>query len=250
MNKRSLFPIVIAAVAALVYFFVLNMAKTNLEKSQNLEKVYVAKNDLAENVLVEEKDLIAVGIPSAYIQKDAYVKSRGADIKNMTNLVTKIAIAKGNQITKPALATLNPEMGISLKVQPKQRAYILPVNNQVAKMIKPGDKIDILVTFDANTKTGGKEKNSVTILQNVLVLGVGSDLGQGLDNASKVRNKEEEQNNAAFSDTSALSLALDLQSAQILALCQETGEVNVVVRSRGDSERPSVTVTNFSTIFQ
>lgn len=249
MNKRSLFPLVIAVMAALIYFFVLNLAQGNLAKSQKMETVAVAGLDLPEGTQLKRSHIRTAEIPLAYIQKDAYVLSKGANLSDIENLVTKVSIAKGNQITKPSLSSLSPEMGISLKVQPGNRAYILEVNSQVAKMIKPGDKVDILITFDAQLKNSNKEKMSVTILQNILVLGVGSNLGQGLDSAGKNKNKEDEQNNAAFSDMSTLSLSLGLEAAQYLALAEEEGEITVVVRAPGDMNENSVPITSFSSLF-
>jgi len=247
MNRRSFFPVLIAVVAAVIYFLVLYLAKGNLTKAQTLERVAIAKVDLEENHPLEEKDITWADIPSIYVQKDAY---KGSSLKDIQNLVTKVAIGKGNQITKPSLTTLNPEMGISLKVRPGNRAYILPINNQIAKMIKPGDKVDVIIIFDANLKTNTKEKMAVTILQDVLVLGVGSNFGQGLDNAAKKQNKEDEQNSAAFSDTSVLTLALGLIESQYLSVAQEEGEINVVVRSRGDSTRGTVSPSRLSDIFK
>ena len=249
MNKRSLFPLGIAVMAALIYFFVLNLAQGNLAKSQKMETVAIAGIDLPEGTQLKRTHIKTAEVPLAYIQKDAYVLSKGANLSDIENLVTKVSIAKGNQITKPSLSSLSPEMGISLKVQPGNRAYILEVKSQVAKMIKPGDKVDILITFDAQLKNSNKEKMSVTILQNILVLGVGSNLGQGLDTAAKNKNKEEEQNSAAFSDMSTLSLSLGLEPAQFLALAEKEGEITVVVRAPGDMNENSVPITSFSSLF-
>ncbi|MBR4507946.1 MAG: Flp pilus assembly protein CpaB [Elusimicrobiaceae bacterium] len=249
MNRRSLFPLVIAVMAALIYFFVLNLAQGNLAKSQKMETVAVAGLDLPEGTQLKRTHIRTAEIPLSYIQKDAYVLSKGANLSDIENLVTRVSIAKGNQITKPSLSSLSPEMGISLKVQPGNRAYILEVKNQVAKMIKPGDKVDILITFDAQLKNSNKEKMSVIILQNILVLGVGSNLGQGLDSAAKNKNKEDEQNSAAFSDMSTLSLSLGLEAPQYLALAEEEGEITVVVRAPGDMNENSVPITSFSSLF-
>ena len=90
---------------------------------------------------------------------------------------------------------------------------------------------------------------TVSALQNILVLGVGSNLGQGLDSASKNKNKEDEQNSAAFSDMSTLSLSLGLEAAQYLALAEEEGEITVVVRAPGDMNENSVPITSFSSLF-
>lgn len=249
MNRRNFFPLFIAGIAALIYFLVLNLAQGNWAKANKIESVAVANFDLPEGTQLKRLHIKPTDIPLAYIQKDAYVLSKGANLSDIENLVTRVPIAKGNQITKSSLSSLSPEMGISLKVQPGNRAYILEVKNQIAKMIKPGDKVDILITFDAQMKNSNKEKMSVTILQNILVLGVGSNLGQGLDAASKDKNKEDEQSSAAFSDMSTLSLSLSLEAAQYLALAEQEGEITVVVRAPGDINENSVPITSFSSLF-
>ena len=86
-------------------------------------------------------------------------------------------------------------------------------------------------------------------LQNILVLGVGSNLGQGLDAAGKAANSEKEANAAAFSDRSVLSLALTPLEAQYLALAQQEGDVTIVVRSSGDSKMYPMAVSSFSKLF-
>ena len=67
------------------------------------------------------------------------------------------------------------------------RGTTLPVGGDQALYLKKGDRVDVLVTFDAATKEA-KEKVTATILQNVLVLGVGSNLGQGLS-GSQAKSK-------------------------------------------------------------
>ena len=104
MNKRSLFPLVIAVMAALIYFFVLNLAQGNLAKAQKMETVAVAGLDLPEGTQLKRAHIRTAEIPLSYIQKDAYVLSKGANLSDIENLVTRVSIAKGNQITKPSLA--------------------------------------------------------------------------------------------------------------------------------------------------
>lgn len=250
MNKKSImFPLAIAVVAAVIYYIVLFLAQGNLRESQKMEKVAVASIDLAEGRVVTKSNIKTVDIPTAFIQKDAYVISRGANIADIENLVTRVSIAKGNQITKPSVVSLSPESGISLKVLPNYRAFILGVDNSISSLIKPGDKVDVLLTFDALLKGGAKEKMTATILQDIQVLGVGSNLGQGMDSAGKANAADREANNAAFSDRSVLSLSLSPVEAQYLALAKEEGEITVIVRSTGDTKVYPIEISSFSKLF-
>jgi len=250
MNKKNAFlPLVFALIAAVIYFLILNMAQSSLRKASNAVTVAVASVDIPEGKVMQRNFIKAKEIPSAYVQRNAFVLSKGDNIADIENLVTRVSISKEDQITKSALTSLSPDAGISLKVSPNYRAFILEVSNSISNLVKPGDKVDILLTFEASLKGGTKENMAATILQNILVLGVGANLGQGLDASGKAANAEKEANAAAFSDRSVLSLALTPLEAQYLALAKEEGEVTIVVRSSGDSKMYPMAVSSFSKLF-
>jgi len=250
MNKKNgLLPLLFALAAAVIYFLILNMAQSSLQKASTSVTVAVAKVDIPEGKVINRGFITKKDIPSAYVQRNAFVLSKGDNINDIENLVTRVAIAKDDQITKNVLTSLSPDAGISLKVSPNYRAFILEVNNNVTNLVKPGDKVDILLTFEASLKGGTKENMAATILQNITVLGVGSNLGQGLDAAGKAANAEKEANAAAFSDRSVLSLALTPLEAQYLALAQQEGEMTIVVRSNGDTKMFPMAVSSFSKLF-
>ena len=250
MNKKNaLLPLMFAIAAAVIYFLILRMAQSSLQKASTSVTVAVAKVDIPEGKVINRGFITRKEIPSAYVQRNAFVLSKGDNINDIENLVTRVAIAKDDQITKTALTSLSPDAGISLKVSPNYRAFILDVSNNVSNLVKPGDKVDILLTFEASLKGGTKENMAATILQNITVLGVGSNLGQGLDSAGKAANAEKEANAAAFSDRSVLSLALTPLEAQYLALAQQEGEITIVVRSNGDTKMFPMAVSSFSKLF-
>jgi len=250
MNKKNaLIPLMFAVIAAVIYFLILNMAQSSLQKASNAVTVAVANVDIPEGKVMQRNFITTKEIPTAYVQRGAFVLSKGDNVADIENLVTRVAISKDDQITRSTLASLSPDAGISLKVTPNYRAFILEVNNNVSNLVKPGDKVDILLTFEAALKGGTKENMAATILQNILVLGVGSNLGQGLDAASKAANSEREANAAAFSDNSVLSLALTPLEAQYLALAQQEGDITIVVRSSGDSKMYPMAVSSFSKLF-
>ncbi|HBE88416.1 MAG TPA: hypothetical protein DDW67_04665 [Elusimicrobia bacterium] len=72
----------------------------------------------------------------------------------------------------PASASAYAEYRPEPRLFPGYRATSLPVRGSQAMFLKPGDRVDMMVTFDALLTGDRKEKVTATILQNVLVLDV------------------------------------------------------------------------------
>ncbi len=245
MEKRNtLIPLLLALIAASLYWWILSSKERELSKSYELANVLVAKYDLPARTILKP-DLVEVAqIPRKFMEKDAYEVRNPSDIKLVTNLVTAIRIPKGNQIVQSALLSLTPEAGLSVKVPPGYRGAVIQVDSDLTKLIKPGDRVDILVTFDIIVGDK-KEKVTATILQNVLVLGVGTNLGQGISADLAKKQSAQEAASQAFSDKGVLSLSVNPIEAQYLALSQEIGKVSVVVRALGDIEMHLLEISSF-----
>ncbi|WP_428898239.1 pilus assembly protein CpaB [Parelusimicrobium proximum] len=252
MNKKGLLlPLVVALVATLIYVMVLSSASKSAADGAELVRVIIATRDLPEKRVIQRADLGFTSIPRQYLQKDAVTYTNEGDYKRVTNFVTKIPIKKGNQISREALGSLSANIGLGAKVMPQWRGYILrDVPLSVSALIKPEDRIDILLTFDAVMKDTGKtEKITFTLLQYVLVLGVGSDLGQGISAAQSAANSARDAESSAFSDSSSISLALDPRDAQYLALAEQEGDITLVVRNAADANQPSLDISSISKLF-
>ena len=250
MKKGIFLPLVVAILAAIVYAMIVSSAEKKLNASKNIKQVFVPVRDIKEREVIKRDFIKTVPVPAAYLQKDAFTYTTDADFKAIENAVARIQIPKGNQISKYAITSLSPEAGLSSKIPVQMRGFIINVPISTASMIKPDDNIDVLLTFEAVMKSGTRQKVTVTLLQNVKVLGVGSDLGQGLDAkaANAMKNKEEDA--AAYSDSSALSLALSPRDAQYLALAQSEGDVSVILRSHGDVTNYLMEIATFEKLFQ
>ena len=248
--KKTVLPLVVAILAALVYAMIVNNAEKKLNASKNIKQVFVPIRDIKEREVIKRDFIKPVPVPAAYLQKDAFTYTTDADFKMIENAVARIQIPKGNQISKYAITSLSPEAGLSSKIPVQMRGYMISVPLATASMIKPDDNVDVLLTFEAVMKTGNRQKVAVTLLQNVKVLGVGSDLGQGLDAkaANAMKNKEEDA--AAYSDNSTLSLALSPRDAQYLALAQAEGDISVILRSHGDVNNYLMEIATFEKLFQ
>lgn len=250
MKKGLLLPLVFAVLAAIVYFYIVNQAQSKLNESKNVKKVFVPTRDIKEREVIKRDFIQAVSIPAAYLQKDAFTYTTDADFKAIENAVARIQIPKGNQISKYAITSLSPEAGLSSKIPVQMRGFIVnEVPVATASLIKPDDNVDILFTFKATMKNGTEQDITVTLLQNVKVLGVGNDLGQGLDAKSAAALKSKDEDASAYSDNVALALSLSPRDAQYLALAQQQGKITVILRSHGDVTNYLMEIATFEKLF-
>lgn len=249
-KKGMLVPVLLALAASAIYWWVLTSKERTLAAQHERATVLTARFDLPARTIMNVDLVETREIPRMYLEQDAYEVKSQSDIKLVTNLVTGIRIPKGNQITQSALVSLSPEAGLSVKVPPGYRGCVLPLENDLLRLIKPGDRVDILVTFDAVMGDNRKEKVTATILQNVLVLGVGTNLGQGLSGSQAKAKASAEAADQAFSEKAALSLALNPNEAQYLALSSKQGDVVVVVRGLGDVELHPMEIASFKRLIK
>jgi pilus assembly protein CpaB len=249
-RKGVLIPLVLAIGAAVVYLMALTSREKALSNSYENATVLVARVDIPERTLLKEDLVVTKAIPRKFLAQDAIEIKTPSDIKMITNLVTRVRLPKGNQISQSALTSLSPTSGLSVKIPPGYRGAVVPVENLLLKLIKPGDRIDMLVTFDALMADNRKEKVTATILQNVLVLGVGSDLGQGMTAKQFGQNTKQEKKDAAFAEKGILSVALNPNEAQYLGLAQKQGDITVVLRGLGDIEMHPMEMASFRKLFR
>lgn len=114
------------------------------------------------------------------------------------------------------------------------RGTTLPVSGDQALYLKEGDRVDVLVTFDAKTQDKGKEerkeKVTATILQNVAVL-----------NVSRPEKVD---------DLGAVELLLNPVEAQYAALSIAQGSIHIVLRAVGDVELHPMEMASFRRLIQ
>ncbi|MBO7191393.1 MAG: Flp pilus assembly protein CpaB [Elusimicrobiaceae bacterium] len=249
MKKGIFLPMVVAVLAAIVYAMIVSNAEKKLNASKNLKSVFVTLRDIKEREVIKRDFIRPIQIPAAFLQKDAFTYTTDADFKAIENAIARIQIPKGNQISKYAVTSLSPDAGLSSKIPVQMRGYMISVPISTASMIKPDDNVDILLTFEATMKNGSHQKVAVTLLQNVKVLGVGTDLGQGLDARAASAMKEKDSDAAAYSDNSTLALSLSPRDAQYLALAQAEGEISVILRSHGDVNNYLMEIATFEKLF-
>lgn len=249
-KKGVLIPMLLAMGAAIFYLMVLTSKERALSNAYETGQVLVARMDIPERTVIKEEMVEPMAIPRKFMEQDAFEVKTPSDIKMISNLVTRVRIPKGNQVTQSSLISLSPEAGLSVKIPPGYRGTLLMVEPELRALVKPGDRVDVLVTFEAMMADNRKERVTATILQNVLVIAVGTNMGQGM-NAKQFKDKSaSEDKSAAFSEKSTISLALNPTEAQYLALAVKQGETTVVMRGLGDVEMHPMEMASFRKLFK
>jgi pilus assembly protein CpaB len=249
-KKGVLIPMVLAMLAAVFYLMVLTSKERALNSDYEKAKVLIAKADIPERTVLHEDMVDILEVPRKFMQQDVFEYKTPSDMKQIVNLVTRTRVPKGNQITQSSLVSLSPESGLSVKIPPGYRGAMLPIEAEMKALIKPGDRVDVLVTFDAMMNDGRKEKVTATILQNVLIIAVGTNLGQGMSAKQFHNASAAEEKASGMAEKSTVSLALNPNEAQYLALALKQGDPTVIMRGLGDVEMHPMEMASFRKLFR
>jgi pilus assembly protein CpaB len=155
--------------------------------SQEKKAEYDRKFGTTTRVLVAAKDILEISTiddtmvrieehPADYIQPGALESPEEA-----VGLVAAVPFKEGEQILANKLLTPGPATGLSLQVAPDRRAIAIPVDEVrgVGKLLRPGDRIDILAAVESGS--GANKKIEVkTLMQQVIVLATGQNVTNGI----------------------------------------------------------------------
>ena len=163
------------SIAAAIFSAFLVFSYTQ-EKTKEISKVFgvqtsvvVARIFINEMQTVQEDMVELVQVPEKFVQP-GYARQ----IEDVVGLVALAPIDVGEQVLKNKVIVPGPETGLSLQVSPGKRAVTVPIDEQraVARLIKPGDRVDIVSSLSLNT--GASQKRYIkTLLQDVVILATG-----------------------------------------------------------------------------
>lgn len=191
--------------------------KTTYRTSGNFTKVATAKQKIAARTVISGDMLEFKEMPVEYVLPGTVV-----DVKDATGKMARGDIYPGEVILSNKLvARTDAAAGLSAKVEKGRRAVSIPVNNITAMhgLINAGDRVDVLVTFNAP----GEQKTPATstIIQNVPVLAVNGNL------ATEGASKQEPQ---------TVTVMVEPEQAQQIALAIQQGSIQLALRSPDDSD--------------
>lgn len=200
------------------------------------KQVVVAKEDIAEMQTVYDTMVETKELPADFIQPDAITIP-----DEIIGNVAAVPIRKGQMIVKNNLLTPGPDTGIALQVAPSKRAVTIPVDEVrgVAKLIRPGDRVDIFAAVDAGR--GVNQRREVfTMLSDVVVLATGVSVVNNIPRTFEVDSSGKNITQIALTgDTKYTTITIEVtpKEAQDIFYIISTAPGNLFFSLRNPNDR-------------
>lgn len=156
----------------LVYFYVTEQETAIKSEFGDEVSVVVAARDINEFEQFDAKSLSIRNIPKSFVQPGS--------IEDVSALLSSGSVAaaplrKGEQVLMTKVLLKGAETGLASQIAITRRALSIPVTDEtgVTRLIKPGDRVDIVSPVSYQMPGGAQETEVKTILQDINVLAVG-----------------------------------------------------------------------------
>ncbi|MEI7973385.1 MAG: Flp pilus assembly protein CpaB [Bdellovibrio sp.] len=198
--------------------------------------VVVARVDISEMRTIDGTMLEVVQRPADFVEPGVM-----NDPEIAVGQVAAVPIKKGEQILNTKLLQPGPDTGISLQVAPTKRAVSLPVDEVrgVAKLIRPGDRIDIFAAVDSGR--GLQQRREVSlIMQDVVVLATGLSIRNTIPRVFELDSSGKNITQISLTGDSrynTITVEANPKEAQDLIFLMTTNPGNIFLTLRNPSDR-------------
>lgn len=239
MNESRNFWISIMAgifAAFLMYSSVTERNKQIDTKFGTSSTVLIAKEDIAEMQTIYENMVEIDTRPTVYVDPDA-IKTP----EEVAGTVAAIPIKKGQQLVRSKLLTPGPDTGIALQVAPTKRALTIPIDEMraVAKLIRPGDRIDVSAAVDVGKGTNQRREVQL-IMQDVVVLATGVSIMNNIPRVVELDANGRSMTQIALtgdSKYSTITIEASPKEAQDIIYILSTSPGNIFLTLRNPNDR-------------
>ncbi|GJL55737.1 MAG: Flp pilus assembly protein CpaB [Nitrospirales bacterium] len=196
--------------------------------------IAVAGADMAWGTPITKEMIREVPFPQEHLPDGHFKK-----LEDLQGRVLLSAVKRHEPILESKLAPIDIKNGGVIAVlDPEKRAMAVKVNQVVALpgFIKPGDRVDIMVTMSGS----GKEKITKTVLENMHVLAIGTQL-------------ERHRADGKPTPVKIITFEVSLEEAEMLAMASNGGQLRFALRSPLNTELKKTrgaTMPNLRAMFQ
>jgi pilus assembly protein CpaB len=192
---------------------------TTTEHKQNVVQIAVAAKLLNRGVKITAED-----IRMAPFLKDTLPSGHFTAADEAVGRIVLQKIQPAEPVYESALAPTDMVRGgIAAIINPKKRAMAVKVDDVigVAGFLQPGHLVDVLVSIEQT----GEQKDQITktVLENIPVLSVGT--------------QAEETNEKAAKRVTVVTLEVDLEEGEKLALAVNEGRIQLALRGYTDTDQ-------------
>ncbi|MCB9094548.1 MAG: Flp pilus assembly protein CpaB [Halobacteriovoraceae bacterium] len=234
MNSRAFtLSLLIAGIAMFMAYSYIDSKESEFIKIYgNPQPVVIASTDIRELELIDDTKVRIVNIPKKFAMP-GHIKK----IEEVINTIATVPIKKDEQITKPRVTQPGARTGLANQISVGKRAYAVNVSasQAVGKLLKPGDRVDVLSII--SYAPGQVDKMKVkTVLQDVYVLSTGLKVTNALPLAYVERNEELRRINLnRHTDYNTVTLELSPHEIQKLVFLINSGSrIHLSLRNGDD----------------
>jgi pilus assembly protein CpaB len=230
MNRHAFFlALVLSVSGALLLLLYMRQFEREMSGGESV-LLLMAVKPIERGAIVTDEMLTTRAVPIAYVE-DRAVKA--AERAKVVGLQASTSLGAQQTLLWTDLAITTEERDLSALVQPGRRGFTVRAmagsdDTRGNALIRPGDYVDVIVTM-TNEQSATAEQTSVVLLQRVLVLAVGTDTG-----SNERVGADGKRTDSGFQSERVLTLSLNLQESQLLALALEKGRLSVAVRNPDD----------------
>jgi pilus assembly protein CpaB len=263
MNNKA---VTLSLVMAIIAVFFVQSYVTSIEEEAKKKfgtevLVIVARRDIKEMDTVNETMLEFKLIPKRFLEPAAIAlekkeedKESTRTLKGLSGTIAVVPIKKGEQLTYNKLTDPSIRTGLAPQVAPGRRAVAVPVSDAsaVSKLVKPGDRVDLIAIVDLG---GGKEsKIAKTVLQDIVVLSIGKYITNNVARVVEtdpVGGKDRVKSLAEDFSFTTVTLEVEPAQAQMVALLLNSGDnaLTLSLRNNDDIERVNYPATTITDVF-
>lgn len=237
--------------------------KARLAEEMNRQQrvsVMVPTRDLPVGTPVDNSAFAARDVPADLVFEDVI---RASDFDAVSNLKLVRPVSRGRPVRRADLEALQArDFSDMLEVGKRALTIEIDATNSAAKMLKPGNHIDLyLLTSGAGgsgAKAGGApgpkdtDKTARMLLSNVVVLATGQDvrprdLGEAFERQRAAQRNGDPNDEAAGYDS--LTLSVTSEHAARIALAQKVGALRAVLRNAADKRETPAIALHERTLF-
>lgn len=184
--------------------------------------VVVASKDVTFGTKLDDDHLDVVEFPKESVPRGAYTA-----VDSVLEQTSKVFLVEGEPVLASKLSDVGG--GLSVMVRPNMRAISVEIDqvSGVSGFVLPGDRVDVITTI--KNAGGANVAVTKTVLQNAEVLAAGTTT---------------EEKGKRTITTQAVTLLVDPDGAESVALGQAQGEMHLVLRNPVDHEIVEVKPTD------
>jgi pilus assembly protein CpaB len=232
MNRRLSTILLIAfLVAVAASYLVYRVAGNQIHPQAQTTRIIIAAKDLPIGTVLREGDL-TTGEWVGTIPKGAVVNTVNALGRGVV-----CQLYEGEPIQETRLAAVGSGGGLAATIRQGMRACAIRVDDVVgvAGFVRPGMRVDVLVSGTGPGATANQGPKVKTLLQNIEVLSAGNDIQK--DNEGKPVQVQ------------VVNLLVTPEQAELLSLASNQTKIQLVLRNPLDTDSPKTPGVVMTSIF-